>query len=104
MAISTRCAVPATSRGDLVDTSLWVEVLRGRVDAATDRLRSVIAADPGTVAITEPIAMELLAGAPDAHALSQITTLVASMPLLSLDSARDFADAAALFVQPGLPV
>jgi predicted nucleic acid-binding protein len=81
----------------VVDTSLWVEVLRGRVDAATDRLRSAIAADPGTIAITEPIAMELLAGAPDANALNQITALVASMPLLSVDPARDFSDAAALF-------
>jgi predicted nucleic acid-binding protein len=81
----------------LVDTSLWVEVLRGRKNSATDRLRSGIVEDPGTFATTEPIAMELLAGAPDAGALDHITTLVASMPLLPLDPARDFNDAAALF-------
>jgi predicted nucleic acid-binding protein len=81
----------------LVDTSVWIEVLRGRENTATGRLRSEIAQDPGTVATTEPIAMELLAGATDANGLDQITTLIASMPLLTLDSGRDFSDAAALF-------
>jgi predicted nucleic acid-binding protein len=49
------------------------------------------------IATTEPIAMELLAGAPDPSGLDQITTLVASMTLLRVDPARDFTDAAALF-------
>jgi predicted nucleic acid-binding protein len=81
----------------LVDTSLWIETLRGRDNAATGRLRAAIAADPASIATTEPIVMELLAGAPGPRALDQISALVASMPLLPIDSARDFSDAAALF-------
>jgi predicted nucleic acid-binding protein len=81
----------------LVDTSLWIEVLRGRDNVATGRLRAAIAEDPASIATTEPIVMELLAGAPDLRALDQISALVASMPLLPIDAARDFANGAALF-------
>ena len=81
----------------LVDSSLWIEVLRGASTPATRRLRAVIGNDPSSVATTEPIMMELLAGATGEERFLRVSDLLASMTLVRLDPARDFNDAATLF-------
>ena len=46
----------------LADTSAWVEYDRATGSAVDQRLTALIAAD-GPLVVTEPVAMELLAGA-----------------------------------------
>ena len=48
----------------LVDTSVWVEYDRATGSSFDRRLTELIATD-GDVAVTEPVLMEVLAGAPD---------------------------------------
>ena len=52
---------------------------------------------PRSLATTEPIIMELLAGAPTPTALRQLETLTAGLALLSVDAAVDYHDAAAIY-------
>jgi predicted nucleic acid-binding protein len=82
---------------NLVDSSVWIEVLRGRDSVAAQRLRDLIATEPASVAITEPVSMELMAGARGEDGLARVERLTASMPILSVDPARDFATAAHLY-------
>jgi len=81
----------------LVDSSLWVEVFRGTESPATRRLRTIVADDPASVATTEPIMMELLAGATGEERFTKISDLLASMTLMRIEPARDFNDGATLF-------
>lgn len=80
----------------LVDSSLWIDVLRGQTTHATTKVRGLVQSDPSLVATTEPITMELLAGATSEQALARIDSLVASMTMLSVEPSRDYAAAAAL--------
>ena len=59
------------------------------------RVEQLIDTQPAEVAITEPITMELLAGAKPID-LSRVQTLVGSLPVLSIQPSVDFADAAAI--------
>lgn len=80
----------------LIDSSAWIDYLRGYDTAARDDLRSRLrAGDPP--AVTEPIAMELLAGASDEKAWAQLDRLVSGLPLLAIDPALDYRDAAMLY-------
>ncbi len=77
----------------LADTSAWVEFLRGTgsaVDAELDRLL------PGGLAVTEPVVMEVLAGARDDRHLSQLRSLLARADLLPVRG-TDYAAAAGLY-------
>ena len=82
---------------NLVDTSLWVEVLRGTKSAATARIHGLVTEDPSSVATTEPIIMELVAGATAAAGLDAVDRLCASMALLGVDPASDFHDAGRIY-------
>lgn len=78
----------------LVDSSVWISLLRGGVPTVRDRLAE--SADSGTrLATCEPIALELLAGARPS-ALRQVEQLLDGLPLLGLDPSADFRSAAAL--------
>lgn len=81
----------------LVDTSVWVEFLRGTDSAATHQLRHTLDQDPTSVVICEPVAMELLAGASDEAMLLRLERLVNGLPGLALDPSVDFRAAAAIF-------
>lgn len=48
------------------------------------------------IATTEPVVMELLAGAPDERALSRLEMLTAGLPLLGVDPSLDYRDAATI--------
>ncbi|MFT3714562.1 MAG: PIN domain nuclease [Gordonia sp. (in: high G+C Gram-positive bacteria)] len=81
----------------LVDTSAWVEYLRDTDDPVVGELKSLIQAG-AELATSEPIIMELLAGADTPLRDAAITRLTNGLPLLSVDTALDYRAAAQLFV------
>jgi hypothetical protein len=78
----------------LVDSSVWISVLRGGVPELRERLARAADAEAG-LAMTEPIAMELLAGGAGTS-LPQIERLVDGLHMLEVDPLVDFRAAAAL--------
>jgi predicted nucleic acid-binding protein len=79
------------------DTSAWVEFLRGTGSPAHKRLRALVrTADP--IVITEPVAMELLAGARNREERSLIRRLVAGCDFAPV-APGDWEDAATLYRQ-----
>ena len=81
----------------LIDTSAWIDYLRG-ADTATTRLVRKILLDPDNEVLScEPIAMELLAGAGDESRFRKLEMLVNGLASLGVDSWADFRDAARLF-------
>jgi predicted nucleic acid-binding protein len=78
---------------NLVDTSVWIEVLRGTKSTGVARFRDLVAQDPLSVAVSEPIIMELIAGAVGERGLAAVERLGSSSALLSVDPARDFQNA-----------
>ncbi|MEZ5158122.1 MAG: PIN domain nuclease [Candidatus Nanopelagicales bacterium] len=76
----------------LVDTSAWVEFSRGTGSAVDERLTALIQGHPDTIATTEPVLMELLAGA------DRVTErLLRSFAWLAFDPVSDFAGAARVY-------
>lgn len=80
----------------LADSSVWIDYLRGYETKARNDLRRRLRAGD-LPAITEPIAMELLAGASDENAWARIDRLVSGLPLLTIDPALDYRDAAVIY-------
>lgn len=80
----------------LVDTSVWVDYLRGRDSIASAALREAITGGQA-LATTEPVVMELLAGAADDVALARLERLTSGLTMLSVQPALDFAAAATLY-------
>ncbi|MGI8415369.1 MAG: type II toxin-antitoxin system VapC family toxin [Nakamurella sp.] len=81
----------------LVDTSAWIEYLRGSADEVVVRIDALL--DEGTqLVITEPIVMELLAGATTPRLEQQIGRLVDGLPELPVDARLDYRAAARLHV------
>jgi predicted nucleic acid-binding protein len=77
----------------LVDTSAWVEFLRGTNSAVGDTVDALLGDD---IAICDAISMEVLAGARDERHLAQLRGLLARTTLLPTTSA-DYESAAAMF-------
>lgn len=80
----------------LVDTSVWVDYLRGLPSAATIELRRILATLTDQVCLCEPIAMELLAGASPAQ-LPAVARLVDGLRSLPVDPFHDYRAAAAIY-------
>jgi predicted nucleic acid-binding protein len=80
----------------LVDTSAWVEFDRATGSATDTRLRELIAAGE-SIAVTEPIIMELLAGARDDRRESDLRRMLLAFRLLPFDGASDFNAAARIY-------
>ena len=80
----------------LVDTSAWVEYDRATSSEVDQRLTSLIDHD-GPVAVTEPVIMEVVAGARSAHREQQLRRLLGRFALLRYDSAADFDAAARVY-------
>lgn len=81
----------------LIDTSAWVEHLRGT------RSRTAIAllrlADQGEeLCITEPVAMELLAGADTPGRFEAVDRLTTGLRLLGIEPGLDFRSAGQIYV------
>src|SRR4051794_9441754 len=80
----------------LVDTSAWVDFLRGADTPARVAVRELIARHFDELVLCEPIVMELTAGASDPAALDRIGQLVDGLPSLNVEPLLDFRAAAAL--------
>lgn len=80
----------------LVDTSVWVEYLRGTGSPAARALAGLLRDRLDDVALTEPVTMELLAGARPAS-LHSLELLVAGLPVVEVEPTLDFPAAASAY-------
>ena len=80
----------------MVDTSAWVEFLRGTGSPVGIQLRGLLT-DRAPVATTEPIVMEVLAGARDDKHLGRLRRLVLGGQLLPVRGLADYEEAAAVY-------
>ena len=81
----------------LIDTSAWIDYLRGADTETTNLVRTTLLDPANEILSCEPVAMELLAGAGDGARLRKLETLVNGLATLSVDPWADFRDAARLF-------
>lgn len=80
----------------LADTSAWIEYDRATGSAVDERVRSLIAAE-GELVVTEPVLMEVLAGARTHAREHALRRLLLRFPLLRFDSVTDFDAAAGIY-------
>ncbi|GAB95762.1 hypothetical protein BJY21_001248 [Kineosphaera limosa] len=73
----------------LVDTSAWVEFDRATGSTVDEALTGLIA-DQGPIAVTEPIVMEVCAGARTAFRETELRRLLHRFHLARFDAAADF--------------
>jgi len=82
----------------LVDSSAWVEYDRATGSHADVRLSELIATD-GPVAVTEPVIMEVVAGARSDKREADLRRLLLRFHLLRVDPVADFDGAARIYRQ-----
>jgi predicted nucleic acid-binding protein len=80
----------------LADTSAWVEYDRATGSAVDRRLSELIAAE-GPIAVTEPVIMEVLAGARSDTREADLRRLLLRFHLHRFDPAADFDAAARIY-------
>lgn len=80
----------------LADTSAWVEFDRATGSAVDQRLTKLIRED-GALAVTEPVLMEVMAGARDDQREQALRRLLLRFELLAFDTAADFDAAARIY-------
>ncbi len=80
----------------LADTSAWVEYDRSTGSAADQRMTELIGAD-GALAVTEPVIVEVLAGARSEARAMDLRRLLLRFDLLGFDVAADFDGAALVY-------
>jgi predicted nucleic acid-binding protein len=81
----------------LVDTSVWIEYLRGTGSAGHRELRHLLHHETDRVTVTEPVTMEILSGETSPAALAQVEMLLGGLRRISFDAASDFHSAAAIY-------
>lgn len=80
----------------LVDSSAWIAFLRGLDSPVVERLEALIGTG-AELAITEPVIMELLAGATRPRERARVDALTNGLLLAPLVPMTDFPDAAGLY-------
>ena len=80
----------------LADTSAWVEYDRATGSPSDHRLRELIELD-GPLAVTEPVIMEVLAGARDERCEVGLRRLLTRFELLGFDPVIDFEGAVRIY-------
>ncbi|MCP9489338.1 MAG: PIN domain-containing protein [Solirubrobacteraceae bacterium MAG38_C4-C5] len=80
----------------LADTSAWVEYDRATGSVVDARLSGLIE-DEGPLAVTEPVVMEVLAGARDDKREAALRRLLRRFDLLRFDAVTDFDAAVRLY-------
>ncbi|MFI5003501.1 MAG: PIN domain nuclease [Solirubrobacterales bacterium] len=80
----------------LVDSSVWVEYDRATGSPPHLRLKGLIEAD-GPVVVTEPVIMEVLAGARNDRREADLRRLLGRFELLSFDAVSDFDGAVRIY-------
>ncbi|HEU0086133.1 MAG TPA: PIN domain nuclease [Pseudonocardiaceae bacterium] len=82
---------------ELIDSSAWIEYLRATGSAAHLEVRRLLQVDLSVIVTTEPVIMELLAGATNDHVVKKLEELITGLRLLPVDAAADYRDAAAIY-------
>lgn len=80
----------------LADTSAWVEYDRATGSPVDERMAGLIA-DDGPLVVTEPVVMEVLAGARTDRQEQELRRLLARHRLRRLDPTGDFEAAARIY-------
>ena len=80
----------------LADTSAWVEYDRGTESEVDRRLTELVESD-GPVAVTEPVIMEVLAGARDDRRETDLRRLLLRFELLGFETVSDFDSAVRIY-------
>lgn len=80
----------------LADTSAWVEYDRATGSEVDLRLNAIIGAD-GPLAVTDPVVMEVLAGARTDQRQADLRRFLLRFDLLRFDVAADFHAAARIY-------
>jgi predicted nucleic acid-binding protein len=80
----------------LADSSAWVEFDRATGSAVERRLTALIG-EGGPLAVTDPVVMEVTAGARDDRAAARLRDLLLSFSFLPFDAAADFDAAARVY-------
>jgi predicted nucleic acid-binding protein len=80
----------------LADTSAWVEYDRATGSAVDQRVAELIATD-GPLMVTEPVLMEVLAGARDDTRENDLRRLLMRAGLLHFDATTDFDAATRIY-------
>lgn len=80
----------------LADTSAWVEYDRA-TGSAVDRRMTELIGDEGPLAVTEPVIMELVAGARSDEREIDLRRLLLRFDLLAFDAAVDFDAATRIY-------
>jgi predicted nucleic acid-binding protein len=80
----------------LADTSAWVEYDRATGSAVDVRMTELMSTD-GPLAVTEPVMMEVIAGARTDQEATDLRRLLLRFTLLGFDAAADFDAAAAIY-------
>jgi predicted nucleic acid-binding protein len=80
----------------LVDTSAWVEYDRATGSPVDQRVTELIGTN-GPIAVTEPVMMEVMAGAKSDAREADLRRLLLRFTLLPFDAAVDFAAAAGIY-------
>jgi len=80
----------------LADTSAWLEYDRASGSPVARRLTKLIA-DNDEIAVTEPVLMEVLAGARDERRAADLRRLLLRFRLLGFDSVTDFEGVARIY-------
>lgn len=79
----------------LLDTSAWIQYLRDTNSPTCNEVDRLLHEYPADVHFTEPVIMELLAGATTPTRLEQVDKAVNGLPLLAVDAFLDYRAAAA---------
>lgn len=80
----------------LADTSAWVEYDRATGSSVDERMTELIS-DSRSLVTTEPVLMEVLAGARDETRAAALRRLLQRVPLLPFDSVADFEAASRIY-------
>lgn len=80
----------------LIDSSAWVEFLRATGSGPHLRLRSALQ-DGEALACTDPVLMEILAGARDDADRDRLRRLLLGLEFLAVDGPTDYESAAELY-------
>lgn len=80
----------------LADTSAWVEYDRASESAVDRRVTELIESD-GPLCVTQPVVMEVLAGARTDEREADLRRLLLRFELLHFDAATDFDAAVAIY-------
>lgn len=83
----------------LVDSSAWVDYDRANGSKLDRTLTRMIRAGGHEIAVTEPVMMEILAGARDVAGESSLRALLTSFSWIGTDAVADFVGAAHIYRQ-----